>query len=170
MAHQARLDRYFLIPQKPQRSGESLPDLPWHVRRCIYSYLNLTREGHVHLNVEKQEDESIYRPRLRWVCPCDLCKHGTRKLNDWNCSSQLLVPYLLVCHTVYYNICRILYSRNHFIVSRFGPGAFSGIFKLGPTPLAYISNLAIRINECQPSCQDNDFADYCSYCCEHCDR
>ena len=165
MAHQTRLDRYFSFPKRAQRYHQTLPDLPWHVRRCVYEYLNLTRDGRVPLNVERQGADSIYRPHVRQKCACDSCRKGISKPSDWSCSSEPLFPILLVCRVLYDDICPILYSSNEFVISAGGPGSLDGVLKLGATSLASITSLAVRLSEVRTFC-DSDMLVECAYKCE----
>ena len=128
MISQTRLDRFFLIPQSYTPSKYSLTDFPPSVRSRIYSSLNLVRDGHIHLNVAKfsqiQYLESVLLPR----CWCLMCYERSQASNDWSpsSSSSSILALLLTCRTLYHEICPILYSSNHFTVSRSGPGGLGG--------------------------------------------
>lgn len=167
MLKQSRLDSYLNLPQHRRRTKPGLPDLPLNIRFRIYFYRNLVRDGHIHLNVKELEEDTSYKPRPMWVCRCYPCKEGHIRYNDWSCLSPPLLPLLLVCRTLYYDVCNIIYTRNHFVISRISPGGLMGVFNLGATALGSLTSLTISLNERKASCQDKGY-EGCFYDCEKC--
>lgn len=125
---QTRLDRFFVGPEFYQPLKYSLIDLPPSVRSRIYSTLHLIQDGHIHLNVFEELDKNReYEPREVSLCCCLMCSERKQEVNDWCImSSSRWLPLLLTCRTFYLEICPILYSSNHFTVSRSDPGGLDG--------------------------------------------
>jgi len=167
MLRQLRLDSYLNLPQHRNRTRPGLLDLPPNIRFHIYFYHNLVRDGHVHLNVKELEEDTSYKPTPTGVCRCDSCKTGHTKYNDWSCESLSLIPLLLVCRTLYHDVCNVLYGRNHFVISRISPGGLMGVFNLGATALGSLTSLTISLNESKAACQDRG-PEGCSHDCEEC--
>lgn len=168
MSHQIRIDRYFGIPQTYVQGKPPLLDLPSNIRSHIFSYLNLVRNGHLHLNFEKEDDNSTYKPLGaswgRQPC-CD--RH---KLYDVGyCVSASVLASLLVCRTLYREISSILYSCNHFVISRTCPGGLRGLFSLNATTLASLTSLTIALNKCKYACPYHS-GQGCYDACETCEE
>ena len=125
MLSQTRLDRFFLIPQYYTPSKYSLTDFSPSVRSRIYSSLNLVRDGHIHLNVDRSPKFWVYETQS---CCCLMCNERNQTDNDWSPPSSFpsILPLLLTCRTFYQEIYPILYSSNHFTVSRSGSGGLGG--------------------------------------------
>jgi len=170
MVHQTRLNPSFEISRPHLRKGANLLDLPSYLRNRIYKYLDLVRDGHIHLSVEKSTEEYTSEKKLQstWACQCNECKHGLNRYGEWSCTSRPLFPLLLICRTLYQEVCAVLYSRNHFIISRIGPGGLNGLFNLGPLALASLTSLTIALSPRQKVCKSYCLTD-CNYECDKCD-
>ena len=168
MITQTRLDRFFLVPQSFTPSKCSLIDLPQNVRSQIYSYLNLTRDGHVHLNVTKYDKNREYEPIEVSICCCLMCVERYPMSNQWFSSFSSPLPLLLTCRTLYQEMCPILYSSNHFTISRDSPGGLGGMFSLRALALASLTSLTIAVNECKTYRADNPGQELVFYDCDDC--
>lgn len=143
---QAKLDRYFNLPRQPRPHGTTLLDLPVKTRRLIFDYLDLIKEDHIHLNgssLQKEPQIFIrgYRPPFQ--------AHSL----------------MLVCRTLYQEVCPIVYGQNQFFISRNAPCGLRALFNLGPLALASLLSIQISIHECQFVCK----AFKCSQACDDCD-
>lgn len=167
MLKQTRLDAFLNRSRPHIQVKPSLPDLPLNIRSHIYFYLNLVRNGHIHLNVEKPDGKYGYKPRPTWICRCWPCREGHKAYNEWSCLSRPLLPLLLVCRTLYRDICTALYARNHVVISRTSPGDLKGLFSLGATALGSLTSLTISLNERKAPCQANNY-EGCFHDCEKC--
>ena len=164
--HQTRLDLYFGNPRPHSSSVLTIPDLPLSVRNRIYGYLDLIRDGHIHLNVEKVEDDYTYNLRPSWTCLCYRCQNSANIDSKRTCPCWPVLRLMLVCRTMYQDICAIVYSQSHFTISRNAPGGLSGLFNLGPLALASMTSLTVVFNSCQADCQEN--GENCFYDCQDC--
>ena len=168
MITQTRLDRFFLVPQSYTPSRYSLINLPPSVRSQIYSYFHLTRDGHVHLNVADIDMTYGYEPRQVSICCCIRCQERYQPYNSWSLPISLFLPLLLTCRTFYQEICPILYSSNHFTISRDGPGGLGGLFSLRNLALASLTTLTIALNECKITDPDFPADEFRFTNCEDC--
>ena len=153
MIYQTRLERFFIVPYSYTPSKLSLTDLPPSIRFQIYSNISLTRDGHIHLNVQRFDKNCDYKPRPVSICHCVRCQERNKSCsyNSWSriSPSSSFLSLLLTCRTVYLEIIPILYSSNHFTISRHGPGGLLGLFTLRGLALASLKSLTIVLNECE---------------------
>ena len=168
MITQTRLDRFFLVPQSYTPSKCSLTDLPPNVRSQIYSYLHLVRDGHIHLNVTKFGENREYVAGPISDCCCLNCVERYPMYNKWSCSLLSPLPLLLTCRTLYQEMCPILYSSNHFTISRNSPGGLGGMFSLRALALASLTSLTIAVNKCKIYDADNAGQEVVFYDCGDC--
>ena len=149
MMRQARLDRYFDIPQPLIGLGPTLLQLPASIRARVYTHLDFDRGNYIHLNSPVPSNPQDLFGKAALLAP----------------SAHTL---LLVCKTLYQEVCPILYAQNHFTVSRNAPGGLSPVFNLGPLALASTVSLTIVLHECRSLCQAANGDGTCLYNCEIC--
>lgn len=147
---QARLDRYFDIPQPPLSLGPTLLQLPSSIRALVYTHLGFNQGSHIHLNSPVPQETQELIGKAHFLAP----------------PAHTL---LLVCKTLYQEVCPILYAQNHFTVSRNAPGGLNPVFNLGPLAIASMVSLTIALHECRSVCQaarDGGCLDDCAICVE----
>lgn len=155
---QTTLDKY--LGRDPPRARVSFLNLPYLVRHRIYMYIGLIRFCPINLNVEGvnrgQVSDDPYIMNLADVT--DFCNYQAKRFPGYIAPSGLdglgcaciLIPYrlLYVCQTIYYECRMILYSENHFWVSRIDLLGLSPFLHLRPTTLTLITKLTIHLNIC----------------------